>query len=152
MRRRKRKEKHWSLSAKRGRNDFAYFKNVLVWRERNRTRMRTFFASRCIILQTQVRASLHRITLVNIQQKLNVTFLTFYTSRDKANTYFEMTFKWSFRVSLLCLHCRWEKTLVHSGHVALVDKHFPTRVVFSLYFDPATGRTSIRLTRHFLNK
>ena len=32
-----------------------------------------------------------------------------------------------------------------SGHVALVDKHFPTRVVFSLYFDSATGRKSIRL-------
>ena len=44
------------------------------------------------------------------------------------------------------------KTLVDSGHVALVDKHFPTRVVFSLYFDSATGRKSIRLTRHFLNK
>ena len=56
------------------------------------------------------------------------------------------------RVSLLCLHCRWEKTLVDSGHMALVDKHFPTRVVFSLYFDSATGRTSIPLTRHFLNK
>ena len=23
------------------------------------------------------------------------------------------------RVSFLCLHCRWEKTLVHSGHVSL---------------------------------
>ena len=28
---------------------------------------------------------------------------------------------------------------------------FSTRVVFSLYFDSATGRKSIRLTRHFLN-
>ena len=53
-------------------------------------------------------------------------------------------------VSLLCLHCRCEKTLVHSGHVALVDQHFPSRVVFSLYFDPATWRKSVRLARHFL--
>ena len=43
------------------------------------------------------------------------------------------------RVSLLFLHCHWEKTLVDSGHVALVDKHFPTRVVFSLYFDSANN-------------
>ena len=41
-------------------------------------------------------------------------------------------------------------TLVESGHVALVDKHFPTRVVFSFYFESATGRKSIRLTRHLI--
>ena len=40
--------------------------------------------------------------------------------------------------------------VVESGHVALVDKHFPTRVVFSLYFDSATGRKSICLTRHLI--
>ena len=34
--------------------------------------------------------------------------------------------------------------------VALVDKHFPTRVVLSLYFESATGRKSIRVTRHLI--
>ena len=37
-------------------------------------------------------------------------------------------------------------------HVALFDKHYPTWVVISLYFDPATGRKRIRLTEHFFNK
>lgn len=54
------------------------------------------------------------------------------------------------RISLLFLRYRREGTLVDSGHVALVDKHFPTRVVFSLYFESATGRKSICLTRHLI--
>ena len=41
------------------------------------------------------------------------------------------------------------KTVAQAGHVALLDKHFPTSVGFSLYFDHATGRKRIRLTRHF---
>ena len=41
--------------------------------------------------------------------------------------------------------------LVHASHVALVDKHFLTGEVFSLYSDTTTGLKRIRLTRRFLN-
>ena len=54
------------------------------------------------------------------------------------------------RVVFLCSMIGVEKTtLDQAGHVALVDKHFPTGVVFTLYFDTATGRKRVRLTRHF---
>ena len=54
--------------------------------------------------------------------------------------------------SLPPLSLRKKETLVQAGHVALVDKHFPTGVVFSLFFDLATGRKRIRFTRHVSNQ
>ena len=50
-----------------------------------------------------------------------------------------------------CLFPIRREILIGVGHVYLLNKHFPTGVESSLYFNPATGRKRNRLTRHFFN-